>query len=370
MKKKPDTKKTKAELLAEIEMLRQQIPSNKDSDENQNLLSQIKFRNIGTWFFNYNSGVFHCSRKTVRSTGIKSIHTKYSINDFMNTIHPDDRKTFIQELEKASRGNHAFNLPVRYVHPDGTVIPTVTAVDQIQNDEKSGILIGLIMELNPDTKFLSGIESDQDRYRQLFELSPTGIILEDKIGKIIDANPAFCLSLGYEREELIGQMVHILAHPEVKDQVDSNIARLMDGKVLKHTVKSLCKDGTVCFMELREAKVQLADGEEGILCVAEDHTERVKAQEEHIQKEKLKGVLEMAGAVCHELNQPLTTLFITTDILLDFPKNENIKEIATIIKNEAIRISKLSEKLMHITKYETRDYIKGQKIFDIHKASE
>jgi PAS domain S-box-containing protein len=370
MKKKPDSKKTKAELLAEIEMLRRQIAPDKDSDENQDFLSPIKFGNIGTWFYNYNTGVFYCSRETVRLTGIKSIHPKYSINDFMNTIHQGDCKTFIQELEKASRGNHSFNIPVRYVHSDGTVILTLTAVDRIPNEEKAGILIGLIMEIKPETKFLSGLESDQDRYRQLFELSPTGIILEDKNGKIIDANPAFCLSLGYEREELISQMVHILAHPEVKDQVDGNISHLMDGKVLKHTVKSLRKDGTVCYMELREAKVQLADGEEGILCVAEDHTERVKAQEEHIQKEKLKGVLEMAGAVCHELNQPLTTLFITTDILLDFPRNENIKEIATIIKNEAVRISKLSEKLMHITKYETRDYIKGQKIFDIHKASE
>ncbi len=213
-------------------------------------------------------------------------------------------------------------------------------------------------------------EQEQNRYRQLFELSPTGILLEDKNGTIVDANPAFCQSLGYQREELIGKNIAILAHPEVRDMVAKNIAALMSGRVLKHTVKSVRKNGSSCFMELRETKVKLPDGEDGILCIAEDYTERLEAQEEHLQKEKLKTALEMAGAVCHELNQPLTTIFITTDLLMDFPRNENIRDVVEILRNEALRISKMSEKLRHITKYETRDYIQGQKIFDIQKSSE
>ncbi len=372
MKKKSDRNKTKAELLAEIEKLRKQKSIQEDLTRKpkpgDSLLT--KCGNTGTWFFNYNTGIFRCSEVAARTTGIQSTNSKYSLNDFLNTMHSDDRKNFLQELEKAIAGNHSFKMAVRYVHRDKTVLHTLTTADQVHNEDQSGILIGMITEMETEKEFIAGIASEQDRYRQLFELSPTGIILEDKNGTIIDVNPSFCLSLGYKREELIGQSVHILAHPEVKNQVDTNIARLLGGKVLKHTVKSLHKDGSVCYMELREAKVQLSEGGEGILCIAEDYTDRVEAQQEHVQKEKLKGVLEMAGAVCHELNQPLTTLFITTDILLDFPKNENLKEIATIIKNEAVRISKLSEKLMHITKYETRDYIKGQKIFDIHKASE
>ncbi|MCK5454684.1 MAG: hypothetical protein KAJ16_10000, partial [Calditrichia bacterium] len=137
-----------------------------------------------------------------------------------------------------------------------------------------------------------------------------------------------------------------------------------------HNEKSIRKDGTICFMELSETKVRLPNGEDGILCIAEDYTEKLKALEEQVYKEKLQGVLEMAGAVCHELNQPLTTIFLTSDLMLDYPKKENLDKLTAVIKNEAIRISKITEKLMRVTKYETRDYINGTKIFDLDKAAE
>jgi len=43
--------------------------------------------------------------------------------------------------------------------------------------------------------------------------------------------------MGYRREELTGRHVHILAHPEVREQVDTHIAQLLAGRVLKHNVK-------------------------------------------------------------------------------------------------------------------------------------
>ena len=123
------------------------------------------------------------------------------------------------------------------------------------------------------TLSLNSVEGE-DRYRLLFELSPSGIILEDQEGIILDVNEAFCRSIGYRRKELIGKHVGILAHPDVKNQVDDNISRLLSGKVLKHNEKSVRKDGSICYMELHETKVILPDGGIGILCVADDHTEQ------------------------------------------------------------------------------------------------
>jgi PAS domain S-box-containing protein len=213
------------------------------------------------------------------------------------------------------------------------------------------------------------ITQQEERYRLLFELSPAGIILEDSTGTILDVNPAFCKMLGYKSKELIGEKVHILAHPDVRKEVDANISKLLSGKKLKHNEKSVRKDGTISYMELSETKVKLPNDESGILCIAEDFTERVKAQEERIEREKLHSVLEMAGAVCHELNQPLTTIFITSDLLIDFPNEENLHTNITVIKNEAMRIGRITNKLMKITRYETREYVDGSKIFDINKAS-
>lgn len=174
------------------------------------------------------------------------------------------------------------------------------------------------MHNNPDKKNISSFnlkDLDEKLYRMLFELSPTGLLLEDTNGIIIDVNPAFCNSIGYKKEELVGQSVDILVHPDALDQVAENINQLKKGKILKHHEKSLRKDGSICYMDLHESKISLPDGKEGILCIANDVTEKVKAEDNRIQRERMEGVLELAGAVCHELNQPMTVVSVNSEII-------------------------------------------------------
>ena len=327
------------------------------------------FLQMGSWELDLSSGILHCSPDLQKLLEFGPEEKKFSLNDYLEKIHPDDRRAFLLEIEKTTAEQTSFTHKVRYLPTAGKIITTLTKGEPRLDGKKPVKITGVVVEVAPVPDQTASNYSKEESYRQLFELSPSGIILENRRGIIIDANPSFCRAMGYRREELTGRHVHILAHPEVREQVDTHIAQLLAGRVLKHNVKSLRKDGSICFMELSETKITLPNGEEGILCIAEDYTDRLRAQEEQLQKEKFRGTLEMAGAVCHELNQPLTTIFITTDLLLDFPKQPNLKEMMTIIKNEAIRIGKLTDKLMRITKYETRDYINGQKIVDIDKAA-
>ncbi len=98
--------------------------------------------------------------------------------------------------------------------------------------------------------------------------------------------------------------------------------------------------------------------------------ERKRTEQERLEREKLQGILEIAGAVCHELNQPLQAIFGYYDLLMmdmskDNPLCGDIKEI----KVQVDRMAGITKKLMRITRYETRDYIEGRKIVDIDKAS-
>ncbi len=324
---------------------------------------------MGSWELQIASGILYVSPDTSKLLGLKAKQKSYSLNDYLQTIHPDDRRLFLLKIENSIAHKTSFTQTVRYLQNKDDVIYTITKVEPFLEGKKLIKLSGIIMQINMASDQSPAVFGKEESYRRLFELLPSGIILENRQGIIVDANPSFCRTMGYSREELIGKHVHILAHPDVRDQVNTNIAQLLAGRTLKHNVKSLHKDGSTRYMELRETKVTLPDGDEGILCIAEDFTDRVRMHEEQLQKEKFRGTLEMAGAVCHELNQPLTTIFITTDLLLDFPKQPNIKEMLTVIKNEAMRIGKLTDKLMRITKYETRDYVNGSKIVDIDKAA-
>lgn len=95
-----------------------------------------------------------------------------------------------------------------------------------------------------------------------------------------------------------------------------------------------------------------------------------KAEKERVNREKLEAVLETAGAVCHELNQPMMTIAGYSELLLlkktgDDPIYDKLDKILDQID----RMGKITRKLMTITRYATKDYSHGKKIIDLDKSS-
>lgn len=98
--------------------------------------------------------------------------------------------------------------------------------------------------------------------------------------------------------------------------------------------------------------------------------EHKRAERERLQTEKLQGVLELAGAVCHELNQPMQALTVYCEHSLkpkleDSPPGDQLRRIIEKIDIMA----KITTKLQNIATYETKDYAQGTRIIDIDKAS-
>jgi C4-dicarboxylate-specific signal transduction histidine kinase len=97
---------------------------------------------------------------------------------------------------------------------------------------------------------------------------------------------------------------------------------------------------------------------------------RRQLEEERLRRERLEGVIEMAGAACHELAQPLQSLSVYSHLLLtdlseDSPLFGEMKKVQGMVN----QLGQITKKIMHITRYETKEYIEGYKIIDIDKAS-
>jgi len=95
-----------------------------------------------------------------------------------------------------------------------------------------------------------------------------------------------------------------------------------------------------------------------------------QSEKERLQREKLQGVLEMAGAVCHELNQPMQVVSSCAELLSDhFSQEDPIYKKILTIQEHIAGMADMTQKLMRITRYETKDYVLNTKIIDIDKAS-
>ncbi len=92
---------------------------------------------------------------------------------------------------------------------------------------------------------------------------------------------------------------------------------------------------------------------------------------ERLEKEKLAGVIEMAGAICHEINQPLQSLYAYCEtVTLNGQIEKQVTEYFSNIYAQIRRIADITKKVGRIKKYESMDYLPGSRIIDIDKASD
>lgn len=190
--------------------------------------------------------------------------------------------------------------------------------------------------------------------------------------KHIEVNDAACKKLEYTREEFLNLSIKNLLAPKHESDLFLYHNKLIENKKLIFETKLVTKSGKKISAEVNSILFNLRE-KTFVLCVARDIAERKKAEEERLNFERLQGVLEMAGAVCHELSQPLQIIsgfidMLSMDLKEDDPQYIKPNEIYNEIHNEIQRMSKMNKKIMKITKYETKEYLNSI-IIDIDKSS-
>ena len=93
------------------------------------------------------------------------------------------------------------------------------------------------------------------------------------------------------------------------------------------------------------------------------------AVERRVEQEKLKGALETAGAVCHELNQPLQYILGVVQLLmLDVDDKDPVWKRLNDILQRIFQMGEITRKLGDITYYRTRKYVGDRDIIDLEQS--
>ena len=205
---------------------------------------------------------------------------------------------------------------------------------------------------------------------------PNPIYFKDAEGVYQGCNKVFAKQiLGLTRDRIIGKRPM-----EMPDQIPADLAATYQ----REEYKMIDKAGIHTF----EALVQCADKQRrdylfslapvmdrqgtlsGSVAVLSDLTEKNRAAHNRMQKEKLEGVLEIAGAVCHEFNQPLQAISGYTELMAMKLDGHEARSYIDKFAAQIERMRDITDKLHGLTRYETKDYAGNTKIIDINKASE
>ena len=140
--------------------------------------------------------------------------------------------------------------------------------------------IKLVQSLAERDTLVDALRQSENRYRMLFNHSTNAIILSDPRdgGKILSANPAACLMLGWTEEELISKGRDVMF--DLEDPAVSNVLEelIRSGSAKAHLTYKR-KDGTKFPGELSTALFTDSNGEPRVVVIIRDITERKKAEE-------------------------------------------------------------------------------------------
>ena len=79
----------------------------------------------------------------------------------------------------------------------------------------------------------------------------------------------------------------------------------------------------------------------------------------------------MAGAACHELAQPLTTLGLLLEKLRRLePLRPEAQELLEQVGREVQRMGELVQRISQVSNYVTRPYAQGLRIIDVDAAAD
>ncbi len=153
----------------------------------------------------------------------------------------------------------------------------------------------------------------------IIETSPDGLITIDEGGRMRSFNPAAERIFGYRAVEVIGRNVDCLMPSPYREAHDGYVARyLKTGEKriigIGRQVLAMKKNGEVFPIELAVGEVRLPDGRRfaGFIRdvsarqAAEQSLNELRSELLHVSR--LSELGEMASALAHELNQPLTAI--------------------------------------------------------------
>ncbi|MEH6935441.1 PAS domain S-box protein [Bacillus sp. JJ783] len=197
------------------------------------------------------------------------------------------------------------------------------------------------------------LRDSEMKYRALIEQATDAVYVvelsEDHVpSRFIEVNPIGCKRFGYSREELLS-----LPFPNVVPQDSPIIVRLLE-KIREGQTSFTLQDeyvfptGKTVTIEF-SVRVFNLNGKKVFLSISRDITERLKTEELLRKSEKLAVVGQLATAIAHEINNPLTAMkgFMQ---LLKSTENEKNQRYINIVSSEIERIESITNEFMAVAK--------------------
>ena len=124
------------------------------------------------------------------------------------------------------------------------------------------------------------LRNSEEKFRTLYRQNPLMLFMIDENGTVIDVNDRVKVDLEYEKEELIGNNVEMVFHPNDKEKVDEHLKECLTkhGDTLKWELRKISKSGKIVWVRESASALNLPGEEVNVLISCENITEQKLTQ--------------------------------------------------------------------------------------------
>jgi PAS domain S-box-containing protein len=281
-------------------------------------------------------------------------------------VEDEDRIRFVEEVFQKG---YAKGKELRLKKKDGTPFwGACTAAIRKDEEDKVIYFEGIIEDITDRMLAEEALRRANEVLNNILAASPVGIgLLEDDVIQWANKEMISMFGFGSEDDCKGQEIASIYSSSSEYERVVRTIKDSLEaGRPPETDANYKRKDGQTFVGHFKMSCPDPSNSSKRAIFTIHDISWRLQAEKERLQKEKLQGVLEMAGAICHEMNQPLQGISGYAEIgLLDLPKDHPAYKLMEDIVGLTVKMGEITNKLQHITTYKTKDYIKGTKIIDI-----
>ena len=143
----------------------------------------------------------------------------------LDFVHRDDRqRAYRAWIAVSQRESRQETLELRLAHADGSVSWTRLAITDLRDDPDVAAVVGNATDITDKKRAEERHRADEARFRERFEQSRVPQTMHALDDTVTAVNDAFCALVGRSRDELVGQPLTAVLHPDDIDPERPSIA--------------------------------------------------------------------------------------------------------------------------------------------------
>jgi PAS domain S-box-containing protein len=273
--------------------------------------------------------------------------TAEAVGQRIDIIVPPGRRAEAGDiLRRIARGEAVQPYETLRRHKDGREVHVSLGVSPIRS--AAGEIIGaskIAHDVSESKRTQKALNQEIEERQRIFETSQDLILVTDTKGTFVQVSPSSRTILGYDPSDMIGHSAIEFIHPDDLDNTREEMRSARRGQHMRNfETRYVHRNGqavTLTWMGTWSEPVRRH------FFVGRDLTEKLAAEAQFRQAQKMEAVGQLTGGIAHDFNNILTVITGTIGILADAVADRpQLAAIATMIDEAAERGASLTRHLL------------------------